>query len=167
MRNEEKQIEVSNEADRHPLGWILSGLFVGSLIGYYFDSISGRKRRAHFRDRLEKSKNEALWYSKSRSRDLANRFKGVVYESSKMFKTQLKVDDETLVQRVRSAMGRKIRHPKAIDVQAKDGCVTVSGYVLKDEVKHFIELVAAVPGVHEVVNRLEVHDVADNIPSLQ
>jgi gas vesicle protein len=149
------------------LSWILAGALVGSFAAYYFDPISGRRRRAYARDQFVRSRNDAIGYAERHSRDLGNRMKGVVYESTKMFRTEEDVDDSTLAQRVRSAMGRKVRHPKAVHIDANRGEITLTGYILSDEVEELLSCVGDVPGVKGVVNRLEAHRDADGLPSLQ
>jgi osmotically-inducible protein OsmY len=64
-------------------------------------------------------------------------------------------------------MGHEISHPGAIEVTARSGRVTLSGPILADEVDRLIARVALVSGVSDVVNRLEVHQDAGNISSLQ
>jgi gas vesicle protein len=165
MRRDE-EMEM-NDGGFNKLSWILAGAFLGSVVAFYFDPISGRRRRAYVRDQMVRSRNDAIWYAEKHSRDLGNRMKGVVYESTKMFKSGEDVDDSTLVQRVRSAMGRKVRHPRALHIDAREGEVTLTGYILSDEVEDLLNCVHDVPGVRSVRNRLEVHRDSDGLPSLQ
>ena len=58
-------------------------------------------------------------------------------------------------------------HPHAIEVGSKDGKVVLKGLVLKGEVDHLLSAVRSVPGVDNVVNRLEVHEDASRLSSLQ
>jgi len=77
------------------------------------------------------------------------------------------VPDDTLVQRVRSRMGRAVSHPHAVEVAADGGHVTLRGPVLAGEVKDLISAVERVPGVSAVDDRLEVHTRDDAVAALQ
>ncbi|MFL6651089.1 MAG: SRPBCC family protein, partial [Sulfurifustaceae bacterium] len=54
-----------------------------------------------------------------------------------------------------------------INVSARNGVVTLAGPILADEVPLVIDCALDVPGVRDVVNRLDVHRVPGNIPALQ
>lgn len=60
-----------------------------------------------------------------------------------------------------------VRHPRSIEVAARDGTVILSGPVLADEVDSLVAMVSRVPGVRHVENRLEIHEEAGNVPGLQ
>jgi hypothetical protein len=77
------------------------------------------------------------------------------------------VDDRQLVERVRSQLGHVTSHPRAIDVEAHDGEVTLYGPVLASEMTEIVHLVASVDGVEHVINELEPHETAEGVPSLQ
>src|SRR5262249_7359209 len=77
------------------------------------------------------------------------------------------VDDLILIERVRSRMGRLIRHPGAIYVTAENGTVTLRGPILADEVGSLLSGVRAVPGVRDVINQLDVHEHPGDTPELQ
>jgi uncharacterized membrane protein len=76
-------------------------------------------------------------------------------------------DDRILEERIRAELGFLVSHPHAITVSAERGCATLSGLILEDEVKPLIRGVTRVRGVKEVRNRLQPHEHADDIPSLQ
>jgi hypothetical protein len=72
-----------------------------------------------------------------------------------------------LVERVRAKLGRVCTHPRAIDVDARDGEVTLRGPILSNEVDNVLGMSASVRGVNSVVNGLEPHDSPERVPSLQ
>jgi uncharacterized membrane protein len=72
-----------------------------------------------------------------------------------------------LIERVRSAIGRAASHPGSIEVDARDGVVTVSGPILADEADALLDTVARVRGVRDVVDRLDVRASSGNTPGLQ
>jgi uncharacterized membrane protein len=76
------------------------------------------------------------------------------------------VSDETLHERVRSAVGRAVSHPGAIGVTVSDGRVILQGPVLEHELDDLLRAVGRVAGVSEAVNELEVHREPD-VPALQ
>ncbi len=70
---------------------------------------------------------------------------------------QPEVPDDILEERVRSEFHRKIRHAKGIDIQVREGVVTVSGPILVDEVDTLISCIQSVPGVQRVEDHLQAH----------
>jgi hypothetical protein len=58
-------------------------------------------------------------------------------------------------------------HPRAIEVEARNGEVTLSGPILAREAANVVSTIESVPGVRRVIDRLERHETADGIPSLQ
>lgn len=68
---------------------------------------------------------------------------------------------------MRAKIGRVVSHPRAIQVLADRGRVTLSGPILAGEVDDLLAAVASVRGVVDVENRLQVHPTADNVPALQ
>jgi hypothetical protein len=73
--------------------------------------------------------------------------------------------DTALQSRVRVEVARGVRSPGGIEVEVKDGVVTLTGKVRASEVQGLVEKVTALPGVRSVDNRLEVHDAIENTPS--
>ena len=68
-----------------------------------------------------------------------------------------RTDDDLLEERVRDEFHRKIRHATGIDIQVREGVVTVSGPILVDEVDTLISCIQAVPGVQRVEDHLQAH----------
>lgn len=75
--------------------------------------------------------------------------------------------DDVLAARVRSKLGRVVSHPHAIHVEAHDGCVSLSGPILANEVDALMNCAARVPGVHRVEQNLAVYEQAAEVPGLQ
>jgi hypothetical protein len=91
----------------------------------------------------------------------------MVAESKSRLSSSEPVDDDRLVDRVRSRMGRYVSHPHAIHVSAQNGHVTLDGVVFSTEASRALKAVRATPGVHGVDDRLERHGEDSNHPSLQ
>lgn len=145
----------------------LSGVVAGGTLLFLYDPINGKRRRALVRDKAFSFKNHSLQYAGKHFRDLRNRGRGLVYEMNNLLKVEDNVDDEILIQRVRSAFGKKVIHTKSIDVLADRGVVTLSGPILSREVANLISCVRKVPGVTEVINDLDIHETSEGIPDLQ
>ena len=77
------------------------------------------------------------------------------------------VDDDVLLERVRSKMGRYTSHPRAIDVFVNQGTVALQGQILSDEHQSLLRAIGSVRGVCGVEDRLQVFEEVDNYPTLQ
>jgi uncharacterized membrane protein len=99
-------------------------------------------------------------------RDLAHRAQGSWAEAQYWFGSS-DAPDYILVERVRAKLGRYVSHPRAVDVEADNGCVVLRGKILTREVDPFLAAVRTIPGVYEIDDLLERHETAGNIPSLQ
>jgi uncharacterized membrane protein len=144
----------------------LGGIGVGAGLMYMFDPDRGRRRRAMARDAAHHLANVADDAVGKTSRDLSNRAQGLVAELNSLFKRE-EADDEVVAARVRSKLGRAVSHPHAIYVSVNQGRVTLSGQILAGEVDQVLKRVWSVRGVTSVENKLEAHQQAGNISSLQ
>jgi len=144
----------------------LGGALLAAAAMYWFDPTSGRRRRARLRDRLVATAHDARHGMDVAGRDLANRLEGLAARTRSIFESR-EVPDAVLVERVRSALGRVVSHPGAIDVQVTAGCVSLSGPILAHEVPQLMRAVRAVRGVRAVEDRLSVHLSARGVPALQ
>jgi hypothetical protein len=77
------------------------------------------------------------------------------------------VSDEVLAERVRAKLGRRVSHPHSIDVDARDGCITLSGLIVAREVKDLLSAVSSISGVRAVDNRLDAHESSEHVSALQ
>jgi hypothetical protein len=59
----------------------LGALGIGALVMYYFDPVSGGRRRALLRDRMDHYRKEARHYADGAAKDLRNRAQGLVAEA--------------------------------------------------------------------------------------
>jgi uncharacterized membrane protein len=135
---------------------------------YFLDPREGRRRRARTRDRMlhaGKKLNEAGMVT---ARDTVHRAYGVLANARKLFVHE-EVGDEIVAERVRAELGRVVSHPRAIDVAADRGHVTLAGPILSEEVRGLLRCVRDVPGVKAVSDRLTVYEDADaqHVSSLQ
>jgi uncharacterized membrane protein len=139
---------------------------MGAAAMYYFDPARGRYRRALVRDRFVHSTHKAKHGIGIVGRDMRNRTAGTTAGIRSLFDSR-PTDDPVLADRVRAALGRVVTHPASIEVEARDGVITLSGPILADEAPALIACVRAVRGVEAVDDELEVHDEPGRIPGLQ
>ena len=139
---------------------------IGAGLMYILDPQAGRRRRVHLRDKILRGKHVTSDAMDTTARDLRNRSLGFIAQM-RSFLTREEAEGAVLVERVRSQMGGSVSHPGAIHVEATDSKVILSGDILAAEVNELLKRVRSVRGVHEVENRLSVHEEPGNIPSLQ
>jgi uncharacterized protein YwbE len=133
---------------------------------YIFDPDRGRRRRATACDAAHHIANAFDDAVGKTSRDLSNRAQGLVAELNSVFRCE-DADDDVVAARVRSKLGRAVSHPHAIKVAVNQGRVTLGGQILASEVDQLLKRVCSVRGVTGVENRLEAHEQAGGVSSLQ
>jgi uncharacterized membrane protein len=141
-------------------------LALGAGLMYLLDPRTGTRRRALLRDQIAHGINKSKDGLSATSRDVAHRSAGLAAGVTSRFKSA-PVADDILTARVRAKLGRLVSHPHAIEVQSRDGRVTLRGPVLAREAGRLRGGVRRVRGVSEVIDELEVHDSAAGVPSLQ
>jgi hypothetical protein len=145
---------------------LLAGVGCGAALAFMFDPDRGARRRAMVRDKAVRGTRRTRRAVDATICDMSNRARGIAASARGRW-SGAPIDDITMVERVRARMGRVSTHPRAIDVDARDGVVTLSGPILAAEVQDVMSTTAGVAGVVSVVNELDVHDSAEGIPSLQ
>lgn len=143
-----------------------AGVGLGSGLMFLLDPDRGKRRRALLRDKFVWAARKTGEGVNVTARDLRNRTHGIMSDVQSRFSSH-PIDDTKLVERVRAKVGRIVSHPRAIDVTAQDGKVILSGPILTYEVPEILACVNSVSGVNEVINNMEMHEEADNHPSLQ
>ena len=151
-----------NASTRHSL----LGAGIGMTLMYLLDPARGARRRSLIRDKMVRVSRKTRDAAGATARDMANRTAGVRARAVRIA-TGRPVDDDVLVERVRARLGRVASHPRAIDVVARNGCVTLRGDVLATEVVPILSAVAGVRGVKDAENEMTVHATTDGVPSLQ
>jgi uncharacterized membrane protein len=145
---------------------VLGGFVAGTALMYLADPDRGRRRRAIARDKLVARCHDFGRQVDKARRDSWNRAQGI-----NAFILSLRrgaPESEVLVYRVRSAIGRAVSHPHSIQVRVeRSGVVILEGPVLRHERDYLLKRVMAVPDVRQVVDRLDVHNEAGDVPELQ
>jgi len=146
--------------------WSLGGVGVGAGLMYWADPRSGRWRRSHLQGRAVHLTHEAGNALGVVKRDVAQRSRGLLLESMGRLRAE-DVDDVTVSERVRAALGRVCSHPGSVRVTVRNGVALLEGSILMDELRHVVPRVARVRGVRAVDNRLMPYAQAGRQPELQ
>jgi hypothetical protein len=144
----------------------LMGAAVGAGLVYVFDPQSGRRRRALVTNKLVRAGNATRDALDTTSRDVANRSRGILAAARGRWRSD-EVSDDVLRERVRAKLGRACSHPRAIDVLVSNGNVTLRGPALAPEAPAMLGSVGSVRGVQSVINELDLHESAEDVPALQ
>jgi osmotically-inducible protein OsmY len=139
---------------------------LGAAAMYLLDPQQGRRRRALVRDQAMRRGREACEWGEGAARDVAHRARGIG-SSARQLLERRPVSDAQLAARVRARLGRSTSHPGAIDVQAKDACVTLTGAVLMRELPAVVRTVRRVPGVRHVEDQLTGYENPQGVSALQ
>jgi uncharacterized membrane protein len=140
------------------------GFAAGAALMYLYDPNRGKRRRAGVRDKTLKTYTDFACQLEKAGRDLSHRAQGVLAEARAL---AARPDPYVLAERVKTRIGRAVSHPHALQVHNDEGVIKLEGPVLANEVEALLRAVRSVPGVREVRDRLEVHEEAGNISSLQ
>ena len=143
-----------------------AGLGIGTGLMFLLDPDRGKRRRALLRDKMVWASRKMAEGCQGTTLDLRNRAQGVIHEVRSHF-SSAPVDDATLIERVRSKLGRVVSHPGAIHVTVQNGIVTFSGSILAGETTKLLKTVKRIPGVKEVATYLETHVEPKGQPALQ
>jgi uncharacterized membrane protein len=145
---------------------VLTGFGAGLGLMYFLDPERGRRRRALVRDQMAHAATVTTDAAGTIGRDVAHRTSGTAATLRGALRRG-PADDEVIAERVRAQLGRVVSHPRVVTVTTADGIVTLRGPILRHEVDRLLRTVGRVAGVREVINELEEHKEADNVPSLQ
>jgi osmotically-inducible protein OsmY len=135
----------------------LGGVGVGALAMYFLDPTSGNSRRSVVRTKVVTTGRETGKAVQGRARAMASRAKSLAERSLARFDTTAPSDD-VLSQRVRTALGRVISHPRMINISAQAGVVTLNGTVSEEEAQGLSATVRSVEGVKDLVDQTEVRE---------
>lgn len=128
----------------------------------------GAWRRSWVRDKFARFGHWAGDRANKRIRDLNYRARGSVAEIRSSIRERGSViTDEVLEERVRAQIGHVLSHPAAIDVEAHEGHVRLSGPILRGELEKVKHRLDETRGVRDYDLALTEHETDDNVPGLQ
>jgi gas vesicle protein len=144
---------------------VIVGAALGGALAFLTDPNQGRRRRALARDQFVRASRKTRDALDATARDMSNRTRGVA--AAARSRSDTIDDDERLVERVRAKVGRVCSHPRALEITAKNGEVTLKGPILASEVEEVRKTAETVRGVRSFISQLEPHASAEGVPSLQ
>ena len=68
---------------------VLGALGIGALAMYFFDPVSGKRRRAQVRDQMDQARREIGDYAEGTAKDLRERAQGLVADARVMLERRL------------------------------------------------------------------------------
>ena len=157
-----KFLPNSGDSIIRTVGILVGGLGLGAALMYVLDPERGKRRRAIARDKAAAGAHKAGKRLSARSRDVANRARGVAAELKSLTRDE-ETSDRVLEERVRAELGRVVTRPASIEVAAIAGTVLLSGAVVGSEVDDLLSAVRGIPGVEDVENRLEVYETPEEL----
>ncbi|MBI3969349.1 MAG: hypothetical protein HY329_27210 [Chloroflexi bacterium] len=144
----------------------LGVLSIGAGLMYLLDPHLGRRRRALILDRGRHVGRALCHQAVRRTGDAIHQARGLFAETRALF-TGGRIDDRVLRDRLRSSLGRIVRHPHSIVITVTEGHVHLSGPILADEVTRLVAAVSSAQGVKSLETSLDTHVRPDHIPGLQ
>lgn len=148
---------------------LLGAAALGAAAMYISDPERGRRRRALATDKMRSFATKTGDALNVASRDLGNRAQGWRAQATRILsrRQQEENSDELLMARIRKEIGRVVTHPRAVKVSLQHGMVTLHGPVLAHEKQQLLDCVQSLTGIGSIDDKLEVHESAAGIPSLQ
>lgn len=144
----------------------LIGAGIGAGLMFMLDPQGGGRRRALVRDKFVRAAHKTREAAGATRRDVSNRLTGLAAEANAMW-TRDEPSDRVICERVRAELGRVSKHPGAILVNSQNGCVTLAGDVLADELSSVLSAASNVRGVDRVQDNMAVHADARGVAALQ
>jgi hypothetical protein len=144
------------------IGTAASCAAVGALTMYFFDPNRGRARRAYCEQQIGGFVRKTGRSMRATGVHVANRVRGMSHEASRSLRDSAN-DTASLIARVRAELGHWVSNPKGINVSADpDGSVTLSGMCSGSESHGLLGAIAKVPGICQIINRLDVREQGEN-----
>jgi osmotically-inducible protein OsmY len=147
-------------AARTPRGKItiaVAAFSIGALLVYFFDRASGRRRRALVRDKVAHMRRVVTRDTRRavsrRGRFFRGVARGVRHDAAELLPHRhARIDDDTLVARVRSEVLRRASVPAGdVSVDVYEGCVTLRGQLdSESEIRRVVDATRHLDGVADV-----------------
>jgi len=138
--------------------WRSVGIGATAAAGMYlFDPDRGSSRRAKLADQAAaffRKSGERIGAQARYQRGVA---RGAMHKAAEPFRADEDIDDNTLLQKVRSeALGRWPGPKRGVEIDVDAGTVTLRGPVTRERAQQLVQLVAAVDGVEAVSDEMSV-----------
>ncbi len=149
------------------VGTALTCCVIGATTMYFFDPERGPQRRAECEEGISNFVRHTGKAMLATGQGLRQWFGGMG-SRAKQAMSRAAETAEDLSNRVRSEIAHLLTHSRLINVVAEcDGCVTLAGPVERSQVDRLLAGVAKVPGVCQIINRLDIREQMDSSDSTQ
>jgi uncharacterized membrane protein len=143
-------------AGKKAANWmLLGGIATATTAAYFLNRENGRERRARAARGAERLAKAIAEGAALGVRDGQHRLVGITKQAWFAFRHE-HLEDRVLVERIRSRMGRIVSHPHKIHVASDEGVITLWGQASQDEAFKLARTVAAMRGVRELQDHLEI-----------
>jgi hypothetical protein len=140
----------------------LGAAAVGAMVMALVDPGRGARRRTLLRDKMIRASRLAAMYGSKQLRNAQYHAQGAMAELWSSTRNKMRsIDDDKLIERVRSHAGHVVRNAHHIVVHARDGNVTVEGSVLPGESEKIRDRISGLRGVrsHDVRVREDLDSI--------
>jgi len=144
----------------------LLGAGLGIAAAFLFDPNRGPQRRAAAREKFVNGRRLLSEASGRTWEKLTKKAKGIFLGVTANLRLN-DWDDEIVTERVRSRVGRVVRHPRALRVSARNGRIVLMGPILKGDLESVLHVACQVKGVQMIDNQMEIYDESGEVPGLQ
>jgi hyperosmotically inducible periplasmic protein len=127
----------------------------GAVAMYFMDPAVGRRRRALMRDQGVAAGHDVENFVRTKTRRAVHHLNGTVARTRARL-SHGPVDDDQLLERIRSRLGHLLEHPRAVEVAVREGNVVLTGRASAADIDHLMETISSMRGVESVDNRLWV-----------
>ncbi|MBU8978044.1 MULTISPECIES: BON domain-containing protein [unclassified Lysobacter] len=141
------------------------GFAAGALVMYFLDPNTGRRRRSLVRDRSVSMGHGADRYVRGKSKQAADRLKGIAARTRANL-SSAPIDDDLLHDRIRARLGRLVDHPHDVEVHVREGRVQLKGTVAEEQFQDLLHAVSAMRGVQNLESLLRTKPTQGGSPSL-
>jgi osmotically-inducible protein OsmY len=132
---------------------LLAGAGIGAALMYFLDPDRGARRRHLAADQAVSMLNTGQREAGKAMRNARNHARGMIAETRSRFAHEA-TDDERLLARVRSELGRQVERVNDIDVVVEAGTVTLHGNLPPADATRVASAIERVRGVKRVDSRL-------------
>lgn len=162
------RVEPHVEPTLSKVPWLALGIAAGAVAMFFFDGVSGGRRRALVRDKIVGVGHDAAYFARVKSKRAAGHLKGIFITRHLDRLTRSRPhSDQQLHDRIRARLGRVTSHPRSVHVEVHQGRVSLTGHILTKELDRLLNEVKRNVGVMAVDNQLVCHDSPKGIPELQ
>lgn len=143
----------------------LMGAGYGAALMYFLDPSQGQTRQKRLQTTLSGYRDEMEEIVQSGMKDLSNKARGLVAETSSRFRRD-EPGDWVLSERVRARLGSLPARTNAMTITAQNGTIYLDGDILRQDLDIVLKSMNAMRGIAAVENRLHVHDEPGEISAL-